>query len=499
MYKNPATLDHEARKIVDMYVGKTLTPKDKASIPVQDMPSQKAERRVHNMEEVALGYTENEIRAEAMRCLQCKNKPCTQGCPVGIDIPAFIAEAAKGEYEQALAIINRSSLLPAICGRVCPQEHQCQKFCTTGKINKDVDKAVAIGRIERYVADWCRDFDVEPIPEIAPKTGKKVAVVGSGPSAISAAADLRKAGHEVVMFEALHKAGGVLSYGIPEFRLPKKIVAHELDKLRKMGVKIQLNWLVGRTRTLKQMMYEDGFDAVFIGTGAGLPRFMGIPGENAVGVFSANEYLTRANLMKAYDVKNASTPMYPASRVAVFGGGNVAMDAARMARRLGAEKVDVIYRRSEAEMPARKEEVAHAKEEGVNFLFLHNPVEVEYTHDKAQKVTGVKVITCKLGEPDVSGRRSPEPVPGTEQVIPYDAVIVAIGNSSNPLIKNTTPEIETNKRGNFVVDPDTLETSIPGVFAGGDIVLGAATVILAMGQGRQAAKAINAYLAKKGA
>ena len=497
MYKDPATLDHEARKIVDMYVGKTLSPKDKAAIPVQDMPSQRADRRIHNMDEVALGYTENEIRAEAMRCLQCKNKPCTQGCPVGIDIPTFIAQAAKGEYEKALATIYQSSLLPSVCGRVCPQEQQCQKFCTTGKLNKDVNKAVAIGRIERYVADWCRDFDVEPVPAIAPFTGKKVAIVGTGPASISAAADIAKAGHKVVMFEALHKAGGVLSYGIPEFRLPKKIVAHELEKLDKMGVQVRLNYLVGRTRTLKQMMTEDGFDAVFIGTGAGLPRFMGIPGENAVGVFSANEYLTRANLMKAYDVNNASTPMYPAKKVAVFGGGNVAMDAARMARRLGAEQVDVIYRRSEEEMPARREEVAHAKEEGVNFLFLHNPLAIHYTEDKQQKVTGVEVITCELGEPDASGRRSPVPVPGTEEVIPYDEVIVAIGNSSNPLIKHTTPDIETNKRGNFIVNPDTLETSIPGVFAGGDIVLGAATVILAMGQGRKAAKAINAYLQSK--
>ena len=497
MYKNPATLDHEARAIVDAYAGKSLSPKDKATIPVQDMPSQRSDRRIHNMEEVALGYTENEVRAEAMRCLQCKNKPCTEGCPVSIDIPAFIAEAAKGHYEDALSVINKSSLLPAICGRVCPQENQCQKFCTVGKINKSVDKSVAIGRIERYVADWCRDFDVEPIPEVAAPSGKKVCVVGTGPASISAAADLRKAGHAVVMFEALHKAGGVLSYGIPEFRLPKKIVAHELEKLVKMGVKVELNYLVGRTRTLRQLMDEDGYDAIFIGTGAGLPKFMHIPGENAVGVFSANEYLTRANLMKAYDVQNAAPPMYPATRVAVFGGGNVAMDSARMARRLGADVVDVIYRRTEEEMPARKEEVAHAKEEGITFRFLHNPVAVEYTQDKFQKVTGVRMIRCELGEPDASGRRSPVEIPGSEETVPYDAVIVAIGNSSNPLIKSTTPEIETNKRGNFIVNEETLETSIPGVFAGGDIVLGAATVILAMGQGRKAAKAINAYLATK--
>ncbi len=497
MYKNPATLDHEARAIVDAYAGKILSAKEKASIPPQDMPSQRADRRVHNMKEVALGYTENEIRAEAMRCLGCKNKPCTQGCPVSIDIPAFIAEAAKGHYEDALKEINKSSLLPAICGRVCPQENQCQKFCTVGKIAKNVEKSVAIGRIERYVADWCRDFDVEPIPEVASPTGKKVCVVGTGPASISAAADLRKAGHTVVMFEALHKAGGVLSYGIPEFRLPKKIVSHELEKLEKMGVKVELNYLVGRTRTLRQLLDEDGYDAIFIGTGAGLPKFLHIPGENAVGVFSANEYLTRANLMKAYDVQNAATPMFPAKRVAVFGGGNVAMDSARMARRLGAEVVDVIYRRTEEEMPARREEVAHAKEEGVHFRFLHNPVAIEYTPDKLQKVTGVRMIRCELGEPDASGRRSPVEISGSEELVAYDAVIVAIGNSSNPLIKSTTPEIETNKRGNFVVNEQTLETSIPGVFAGGDIVLGAATVILAMGQGRKAAKAMNAYLAAK--
>ncbi|MFA6845646.1 MAG: NADPH-dependent glutamate synthase, partial [Sphaerochaetaceae bacterium] len=428
------------------------------------------------------------------RCLQCKSKPCIQGCPVSIDIPSFIAEAAKGNYEASLGIIGRSSLLPSICGRVCPQESQCQKYCTMGKLLKDVDQSVSIGRIERFVADWCRENGKESLPFVAPATGKKIAVVGSGPSSIAAAADLRREGHTVVMFEALHKAGGVLVYGIPEFRLPKAIVAHEIDKLRQIGVEINLNYLIGRTRTLKQLVEEDGFDAVFIGSGAGLPNFMNIPGENSVGVFSANEYLTRSNLMKAYDTVDSMTPVFPAKRVAVFGGGNVAMDSARTAKRLGAEVVDVIYRRTEVEMPARKEEVAHAKEEGINFLYLHAPLEI--LCDEKQKVTSIRLIECRLGEPDASGRRSPVEIPGSEKVYPYDAVIVAIGNTSNPLIKATTPEIETNKRGNFIVNEDTCETSMKGVFAGGDIVLGAATVILAMGQGRKAAKAINEYLAK---
>lgn len=497
MYHDPEALQQEASKVVSQFAQRQPTPKEKAALPVMDMPSQKAEERIHNMQEVALGYTEDEARAEAMRCLQCKAKPCIKGCPVSIDIPAFIEKVVEGDYVGANTVIQQSSLLPAICGRVCPQEHQCQLYCTMGKLHGDVDQAVAIGRIERFVADWCREHDKETIPAVAPATGKKVAIVGSGPAAIACAADIRKAGHQVVMFEALHKAGGVLVYGIPEFRLPKAIVAHEIDKLSQMGVTIHMDYLIGRTRTLKQLFDEDKFDAIFIGSGAGLPKFMGIPGENAVGVFSANEYLARANLMKANDQEHAVTPLYPAKRVCVFGGGNVAMDAARMARRLGADVVDVIYRRTEAEMPARKEEVGHAKEEGITFKFLHAPVAIEYTPDKFQKVTGVKVIRCELGEPDASGRRSPVEIPGTEEVIPYDAVIVAIGNASNPLIKSTTVEIETNRKGNFIVNEDTCETTMPGVYAGGDIVLGAATVILAMGQGRKAAKAMNTYLAGK--
>lgn len=483
-----------AETIVTTYKDTAPTPKQRMGLPCQDMGLQDPDERITNMDEVALGFTENQARAEALRCLNCKNSPCIKGCPVSIDIPGFLGHVAEGRYEDALKTINKSSLLPAICGRVCPQEKQCQMHCTVGKVHKDINQAVGIGRVERFVADWCRENGKEPLPEVAPATGKRVAVVGSGPSSITAAADLKAAGHSVVMFEALHKAGGVLSYGIPEFRLPKAIVQHEIEKLEKMGVEINLNFLVGRTVTVQQLMKEEKFDAIFIGTGAGLPRFMHIPGENSVGVFSANEYLTRANLMKGFDTKRGVTPIPHADRVAIFGGGNVAMDAARMAKRMGAGQVDVIYRRTKEEMPARKEEVEHAIDEHINFLFLHNPTRILYKEDRSQRVTGVEMIRCELGEPDASGRRRPVEIPGSEEVRDYDAVIVAIGNNSNPLIKSTTPEIETTKRGNFIVDEETLQTSVAGVFAGGDIVLGAATVILAMGQGRKAAKGINDYL-----
>lgn len=471
----------------------TLTAKDRSAIPHMDMPSQEPKERIKNMSEVALGYTEEEALVEANRCLNCKTKPCMQGCPVGVDIPAFIKEIQNKDYKKALEIIQQTSLLPAVCGRVCPQENQCQKYCTVGKMLKNVDQAVGIGRLERFVAD--RESDNVSLPQIKAPTGKKVAIVGSGPASISCAADVRKAGHEVVMFEALHKMGGVLSYGIPEFRLPKALVDKEIDKLRAMGIKIENNVLIGRTRTIEELMNEDGFDAVFVGTGAGLPKFMGIPGENLVSVFSANEYLTRSNLMKAFDEKNSKTPFYHARKVAVLGGGNVAMDAARTALRLGAEKVDIIYRRTMDEIPARKEEVMHAKEEGVNFMLLSQPVEI--LGDEKDLVKGVRIRKCELGEPDASGRRSPIEIPGSDFTEEYDAVIVSIGNASNPLIKKTTPEIETNKRGTFIVNEETNETSMKGVFAGGDIVLGAATVILAMGQGRKAAKAINEYLETK--
>lgn len=465
-----------------------LSVKDRLNIPMQDMPSQDPEVRKHNMKEVAVGYSEEQVILEANRCLQCKNKPCMQGCPVAINIPGFIEKVCQKDFDGALQVIQESSLLPAICGRVCPQENQCQKFCTVGKTKKDVEQAVAIGRIERYVADHA----TSALPVIKEATGKKVAVVGSGPASIAAAADLRKAGHSVVMFEALHKTGGVLVYGIPEFRLPKALVQKEIDKLKAMGVDIETNFLVGRTRTIEELFKEDKFDAIFVGTGAGLPKFMNIPGENYVGVFSANEYLTRSNLMKAYKEDCALTPLYHSNKVAVFGGGNVAMDAARTALRLGAEKVTIIYRRTIEEMPARKEEVHHAVEEGVEFLMLNQPLEI--LGDDLGHVKGVKVIKCELGDADASGRRSPVEIPGSEYELDFDTVIVAIGNASNPLIKMTTPEIEVNKRGNFIVNPETGETNIKGLYAGGDIVLGAATVILAMGEGRKAAKAINEYL-----
>jgi len=468
--------------------------KERMAIQPQEMMTQDPKVRSHNMHEVAQGYTPSEAMLEANRCLQCKNKPCIEGCPVHINIPGFIEKIAKDDVEGAYNIISESSLLPSICGRVCPQESQCQFYCTVGKAYKNVDKAVGIGRLERYVADTMREKGSAELPKIEKATGKKVAVVGSGPASISVAADLRKAGNEVYMFEALHKGGGVLVYGIPEFRLPKDIVASEIDKLVKMGVHIETNFLVGRTRTMQQLKEEDGFDAIFVGTGAGLPKFLNIPGENSVGVFSANEYLTRSNLMYSYDKKDSMTPQYVSKKVFVFGGGNVAMDSARTALRLGAPDVTIVYRRSEAELPARREEVHHAMEEGVKFLFLHAPLEICY--NERQRVTGVKLITSKLGEPDASGRRRPIPIEGTEKLFNCDTVIVAIGNNSNPLIKLTTPAIETNKRGNFIVNEETLETSIPGVYAGGDIVLGAATVIKAMGQGRKAAKAINEYLSK---
>ena len=473
-----------------------MTPKERMAIPPQTMPEQDAKVRARNMNEVALGYTPEMAKCEASRCMQCAAKPCMQGCPVAVNIPGFLAKAAEGDFAGALAIIRETSLLPAVCGRVCPQEKQCQKFCTMGKLLKDVDKAVAIGRVERFVADFARENKAgSQEAATAPRTGKRVAVIGSGPASITCAADCARAGHDVTIFEAFHKAGGVLVYGIPEFRLPKAIVKEEIDGLKALGVKFEMNFVIGRTRKLRDLMVKDGFDAVFIGTGAGLPKFMNIEGENLVGVFSANEYLTRANLMKAYDEGGHDTPFWHGKRVAVLGGGNVAMDASRMALRLGAEKVYLIYRRSEAEMPARKEEVHHAKEEGVEFLMLQNAKRV--IGDEQGRVCGLECLKYELGEPDASGRRSPVAIAGSEFTLDVDTVVVAVGNASNPLIPTTTDGLEINKRGNIVVDPETNMTSIPGVFAGGDIVLGAATVILAMGEGRRAAAGINAYLASR--
>lgn len=467
-----------------------LKPKDRFEIPPQDMPAQDPNARRKNVSEVATGYTEIQARLEAMRCLQCKNEPCIQGCPVRIRIKDFISAIADGDNKKALEIIKENSLLPAVCGRVCPQEVQCQETCTVGKKFKDVGQAVSIGRLERYAADLGRKEG--SVPKVAPPTGKKIAVIGSGPGGIVVAADARRAGHDVTIFEAFHKPGGVLVYGIPEFRLPKAIVQEEIDVLEKMGVKIICNFVVGRTRTIAQLMAEDGFDAVYIGVGAGLPRFMNIPGEHLVGVYSANEYLTRANLMKAYQFgKGADTPIAISKRVAVLGGGNVAMDSARTAVRLGAEKVYLVYRRSEKEMPARIEEVHHAKEEGIEFCILQSPKRIVGNDDGY--VTGMECLKYELGEPDDSGRRRPVPIEGSEFTIDVDTVIVAIGNGANPLIGQTTPGLELNKWGNIVVD-ENCKTSLEGVYAGGDIVLGAATVILAMGQGRIAAAAINKYL-----
>ena len=474
--------------------GKTLTNKDRMAIPQMEMPSGEPKVRARQMTEVALGYTAEQAVVEAQRCLQCKNQPCVSGCPVNVRIPDFIAEVAKGNFKGAVDIIKTTNLLPAICGRVCPQENQCQGQCTVGKVYKNSEKAVSIGRLERFVADYERNNNLTTVQEVAAPTGKKVAIVGSGPAGLTVAADCRRAGHDVTVFEAFHKAGGVMVYGIPEFRLPKEIVRKEVENLEKMGVKFEYNTLVGRTTSVQQILTDKGFDAAFVGTGAGLPKFFGIPGENYIGVFSANEYLTRANLMKAYDTERADTPYYHAKNVVVCGGGNVAMDAARMALRLGAENVYVVYRRSRAEMPARREEVAHAEEEGVIFKYLENPVEI-LGDKETGKVVGVKALSYELGEPDEKGRRRPVEIPGSEHEIPCDAVIVALGNNSNPLIPATTPEIATDKYGHITVD-ETQATSMTKVWAGGDIVLGAATVILAMGEGRKAAASINEYLAK---
>lgn len=493
-HKTPDALREEARAaLVDLKAHEgPLKPKDRMAIPAQEMPTQDPNVRRGNTSEVALGYSEEQALVEAARCLQCKTAPCVKGCPVAIDIPGFIKAIEDGDFAKSVGVIKSVSLLPAICGRVCPQESQCQAECTVGKSLKDVDKAVSIGRLERFVADYERERGQISTPEVKPDTGKKVAVIGSGPAGLVVAADVRREGHAVTLFEAFHKPGGVMVYGIPEFRLPKAIVQKEIDTLTNMGVELKTNFVIGRTRKLKDLLEADGFDAVFIGTGAGLPSFMGIEGENLVGVFSANEYLTRANLMRAYEKGKAFTPIFQSRKVAVLGGGNVAMDAARTALRLGAEEVHLIYRRTEKEMPARVEEVAHAREEGVIFHLLQNAKRI-LGDDKAH-VKGIECLRYELGEPDSSGRRRPVAIAGSEFEIDVDTVVVAIGNSSNPLIKQTTPELETNKWGNIIANEEQ-QTSMPRVFAGGDIVLGAATVILAMGEGRRAAASINKLLA----
>jgi glutamate synthase (NADPH/NADH) small chain len=485
------SLPEQAAILYNSLKDKKLTPKERLGIPPQEMPAQDPRVRRRNMEEVAVGYSEDQARLEALRCLQCKTAPCVASCPVRIDIPAFIGKIAEGRYDESLAVLRESNLFPAICGRVCPQEVQCQATCTVGRSLKDLEKSVSIGRLERFSADWERKSGKSAEPSAKPKTGKKVAVIGSGPAGLAAAADLAKEGHSVTIFEAFHKPGGVMIYGIPEFRLPKEIVRREIEMLEKLGVTIQTNFLVGRTRKLKDIFEKDGFDAAFVGSGAGLPKFMSIPGENLVGVFSANEYLTRSNLMRAYDTANADTPIFRARRVAVLGGGNVAMDAARTAVRMGAEEVYVVYRRTEKEMPARVEEVAHAKEEGVIFHFLENAKSI--AGDEKNRVIGMECLSYTLGDPDASGRRSPVVIEGSEHLLPLDAVIVAIGNESHPLLLQTNPDIKTSKRGNIITD-ETGKTSMDRVYAGGDIVLGAATVILAMGEGRKAAASINAML-----
>ena len=452
------------------------------SLQKHEMPSQAPDVRNKNFYEVTFGYTAETAIDEAKRCLNCKNKPCMGGCPVRIHIPEFIAKVAEGEFEEAYHIIQQTSSLPAVCGRVCPQETQCEQKCVRGIKGEPV----AIGRLERFVADWHNANSCD-LPVKAEPNGHKVAVVGSGPAGLTCAGDLAKRGYEVTVFEALHLAGGVLVYGIPEFRLPKLIVQKEIDNLIALGVKVETNMVIGRVLSIDELMGEYGFEAVFIGSGAGLPRFMNIPGENLKSVFSANEFLTRVNLMKAYK-ENSRTPVFHAQKVAVVGGGNVAMDAARCAKRLGAEEVYIVYRRSEKEMPARVEEVHHAKEEGIIFKMLCNPVEIE--GDENGCVKSMQCIEMELGEPDASGRRRPVPKQGSEFELAVDTVVVAIGNSPNPLIKSTTPGLETQKWGGIIADEDG-RTSKKGVYAGGDAVTGAATVILAMGAGKKAAAAIH--------
>ena len=457
------------------------------SLKKNPMPSQEPEVRNKNFLEVALGYTEEMAVDEAQRCLGCKNMPCVKGCPVNIDIPAFIKEIANKNFEGAYGIISKSSSLPAVCGRVCPQETQCEGKCVRGIKGEPV----GIGRLERFAADY-HNANFKGEPEKPASNGKKVAVIGAGPAGLTCAGDLAKKGYDVTVFEALHLAGGVLVYGIPEFRLPKSIVQREIDGLKAIGVHIETNVIIGKTITIDEL-FEQGFKSVFIGSGAGLPRFMNIPGENLKGVYSANEFLTRVNLMKAYK-DGSDTPVKENKKVAVVGGGNVAMDAARCALRLGAEEVYIVYRRGEAELPARAEEIEHAKEEGIIFKTLTNPVEI--LGDENKFVSGIKCVSMELGEPDESGRRRPVVKEGSEHVIDVDCVVMSIGTSPNPLIRNTTEGLETNKHGCIVVKDESGLTSREGVYAGGDAVTGAATVILAMGAGKSAAEAIDEYLSK---
>ncbi len=460
--------------MADMKIGRTA------------MPEQDPKVRATNFDEVALGYTAEMAAAEASRCLNCKTKPCVSGCPVNVRIPEFISKIAEGDIEGAYKIIKSTSSLPAVCGRVCPQETQCEAKCVRGIKGE----SVAIGRLERYVADYMSGKEDAEKPE---SNGKKVAVVGGGPSGLTCAGDLAKLGYEVTVFEAFHTAGGVLSYGIPEFRLPKRVVREEVENLKQMGVNVMTNMVIGQVLTIDEL-FEMGFEAIFIGSGAGLPNFMGIEGESLNGVFSANEFLTRINLMRAFD-ENYDTPLFKFNSAAVIGGGNVAMDAARSAKRMGAEKVYIIYRRSEQEMPARNEEIHHAKEEGIEFLLLNNIKKIN--GDENGNVCSINCVKMELGEPDASGRRSPVEIEGSDYVLPVDAVIMAIGNSPNKMITSSCDKLETNRKGCLIVNEETMKTTMDGVYAGGDAVTGAATVILAMGAGKTAAKSIHEYLSEK--
>jgi glutamate synthase (NADPH) small chain len=465
-----------------------LTAKERMEIKRHHMLEQDPNTRNHNFTEVNLGYTEEMAREEAERCIRCKKPICVTGCPVAIKIPDFIKMIAEGQYQEAARILKEDNTLPAVCGRVCPQEEQCEKVCVVGKKGD----SVAIGYLERFVADWERINMGIQVPEIKEKTGKKVAIIGGGPSGLTCASDLIKMGHDVTVFEALHDIGGVLIYGIPEFRLPKEIVRAEVKGLKAMGVKFETNYVVGLVETVDELLQQ--YDAAFIGVGAGLPYFLNIPGEHLKGVYSSNEYLTRVNLMKAYDFPKSDTPMFNVmgKNVAVFGGGNTAMDSVRTSKRLGAKRSMILYRRTEKEMPARIEEVKHAKEEGVEFKLLISPL--EFLGDDDGWLKAVKVQQMELGEPDASGRRRPVPIEGAIEEIPIEVAVVAIGNGSNPILLKSTPDLNVNKWGNILVDDATMKSSKKGVFAGGDIVTGGATVILAMGAGRTAARAINEYL-----
>ncbi len=466
-----------------------LSNKERMKIQRQAMPEQDGSLRRNNFNEVNLGFTEELARLEAQRCIQCPKPTCVEGCPVGVKIGEFIYLVSEGKYVEAAAKIKEDNMLPAICGRVCPQEEQCEVKCVVGKKNEPV----AIGRLERFVADYEREKVGLRQPELKPKTGRKVAIIGSGPAGLSCAADLIQMGHDVTVFEALHELGGVLIYGIPEFRLPKEIVKVEINALKELGVEFQTNAVIGFTDTLDELL-QNGYDAAFIAVGAGLPYFLNIEGENLNGVYSSNEFLTRVNLMKAYKFPEFDTPVFDCKdkNVAVFGGGNTAMDAVRTSKRLGAKNAYIIYRRSEVEMPARKEEVHHAKQEGIEFKFLSNPL--KFNGDEDGWLKSVELQNMELGEPDASGRRRPVPIPSSEYTLDIDMAVIAIGNGSNPIIQKTTPDLQFNKWGNIIVDEETMKTSKEGVFAGGDIVTGGATVILAMGAGRKAAEAINEYL-----